>query len=579
MVVGDKGTILRTDDAGANWTPQKSGTSADLHSVFLAADGKRGWAVGHDDAILRTVDAGTSWTNAAQEVNAGSDLRSVVFAIDGERGLAVGSHGVQRTDDAGASWTLPDLDTSAWLFSAFFATDGKRGWAVGDNGTITRTEDGGATWTVKSSGTNDGLRGVYFSADGKRGWAVGFYGTILRTDDDGTTWSAQKSDTNALLTSVYFSTDGKRGWAVGEHGTILTTSDGGQRWSPINLYRRSPAPAFYFLLCFAAVPLGFAIRRPPEPPAESRSIANIYISDAALSAEQAAGTQVGAVAAGLASYLENPKTQAPLVIGITGPWGSGKSSLMGILRDHLKERGFQTAWFNAWHHQNKEHLFASLLACLRGRALPAWWTPRGWAVRWRLLLERCQRMWLRLLLGLAGVTFICVVAPQLDLNLDMEWKLENVVGVLALPAALVPVVALWKVFSAFGVGPSKLVESLRGPSAAKAHESTSLRERFAEEFGEVTRALQPRPLTLFIDDLDRCHPEQMFAALEAVNFLASSGACYVVLGMEQQVVLHCLEDKLKDLPVPAGAAPGADASATLAGEVGAAPAFRSAHVG
>jgi hypothetical protein len=364
------------------------------------------------------------------------------------------------------------------------------------------------------------------------------------------------------LNSTHFAADGQRGWAVGDAGTILQTKDGGAKWISISIYRRAPAPAYVVFLALTVVPLSFALGKPREPPAGDWSIANAYVSDGVLTAEEAAGTQVGAIAEGLASYLENPKTQAPLVIGITGAWGSGKSSLMNLLREALRARGFQTAWFNAWHHQSEEHLFASLLASLRSNALLPWWTPRGIRARGRLSIERFGRMWLRLVFGLAGAVFTCTVVWKLNVESDkiLEWSsFDKILASLAIPAGLLPVIALWKVFSAFGAEPTKLTKSLRGATAAEAREATSFRQRFAEEFGEVTRALQPQTLTLFIDDLDRCHPDQTVIVLEAINFLATSGPCYIVLAMEQKVLIHCLEKKLdwlQDLEPPERALEG-----------------------
>ncbi len=165
-------------------------------------------------------------------------------------------------------------------------------------------------------------------------------------------------------------------------------------------------------------------------------------------------------------------------------------------------------------------------------------------------------MWLRLLLGLAGAVFTCTVVSKLTVESHkiLEWSsLDKILASLAIPAGLLPVIALWKVFSAFGAEPAKLTKSLRGATATEAREAISFRQRFAEEFGEVTRALQPQTLTLFIDDLDRCHPDQTVIVLEAINFLATSGPCYIVLAMEQEVLIHCLEKKLdwlQDLPAP-----------------------------
>src|SRR5215471_6169561 len=60
VAAGEDGTILRTDDAGATWTRQSSGTTNILSGVsFVDAD--TGTAVGASGTILRTDDGGAIW--------------------------------------------------------------------------------------------------------------------------------------------------------------------------------------------------------------------------------------------------------------------------------------------------------------------------------------------------------------------------------------------------------------------------------------------------------------------------------------------------------------------------------------
>ena len=63
------------------------------------------------------------------------------------------------------------------------------------------------------------------------------------------------------------------------------------------------------------------------------------------------------------SLISNPENETPFVIGIHGPWGSGKSTLMRTVRkklDGADGRRTQTVWFNAWKHSNEEALLAAL---------------------------------------------------------------------------------------------------------------------------------------------------------------------------------------------------------------------------
>jgi len=54
-------------------------------------------------------------------------------------------------------------------------------------------------------------------------------------------------------------------------------------------------------------------------------------------------------------------------------------------------------------------------------------------------------------------------------------------------------------------------------------------------------------MIVFIDDLDRCRPDQVVDMLEAINFVVSSGDCYVILGMAPSRVEPCIAIAFKDV--------------------------------
>ena len=48
--------------------------------------------------------------------------------------------------------------------------------------------------------------------------------------------------------------------------------------------------------------------------------------------------------------------ETPMVIGIYGEWGTGKTSLMQLVRNELSpQSGIRTIWFDPWLHQFNEH--------------------------------------------------------------------------------------------------------------------------------------------------------------------------------------------------------------------------------
>ena len=420
-------------------------------------------------------------------------------------------------------------------------------------------------WSPQDSHAAEDLSSIAIAEDALHGCAVGDKGTVVVTKDGGTNWKRESIPSAETLTVVRFAGKSTRALALDARGMIFASKDGGVTWEQANHYSRSPAPIFYPLLALALVPLAFAVRRPKATPEPEQSIEDLFVSDAALSAGEAAGTQVGRLGLGLAAYLRNPKTRAPIVFSVSGPWGAGKSSVLNVLKAELEDDGHRVVSFNAWHHQNEGHLLAALLGVMHGEALPPWWHWLGLWVRVRLIWTRARRMWLRLLLGLAGGVFAVTVLGKMGLDFEGIWaldKAEHVLQLLALPAAVLPLVALWQVFTAFGVKPEKIAGNF-WKKEDWAKEAVSQRAKFAEEFAEVTWALQPRTLTILIDDLDRCRPEQMLATLEVVNFLACSGQCYVGLAMEEKVVSDCIATQLEWLKETQAEAGGGAAGAVM----------------
>jgi photosystem II stability/assembly factor-like uncharacterized protein len=218
-VVGIGGSILATTDGGEKWQYQIY-NHEDLRSAYFA-DARTGWVVGRAGSIFATRDGGTHWKK--QVSGTYKDLTGVHFA-DAETGWAIGEAGtIVATLDGGANWQKQKSDTDKLLYSIYFA-DARTGWVVGKNGTLLATTDGGASWQPAGPDLWD----VQF-IDEETGWLVGTKGTILRTHDGGASWKVQKSGTDQDLLRVHFA-DGRTGWAVGTHGTILATTDGGANW-------------------------------------------------------------------------------------------------------------------------------------------------------------------------------------------------------------------------------------------------------------------------------------------------------------------------------------------------------------
>lgn len=371
-----------------------------------------------------------------------------------------------------------------------------------------------------------------------------------------------------------------RGWLVGARGAVHSTSDGGRNW----IRRTRPAdgaagPAYvrragvwYFLLWVPIVGglylVFLPLRSPAKPNVDQRShAAGTMVTDRPLRLGDADALNFGPLARSIVGFIRNRQTQPPLTMAIQGAWGSGKSSLMNLVTFGLEQSGHRCVWFNAWHHQSSDHLLAALLQVIRDRAAPPPFHPHFFPGKLRLFARRLRRpsVTLPLLVFVACAAFVVAsdwfpTSPRavfrkllelFDQNGGGVWSAEGFAKALSgigLGGGTIGSLSvfLWRSLRAFVSKPASL--SVGANSGAHERElQTTFRYRFADEFREFTEVLQPYRLVVFIDDLDRCHAEQVMEVLEAVNFLVTSGDCFVVMGLDRDRVLKCVGKRFREV--------------------------------
>lgn len=407
------------------------------------------------------------------------------------------------------------------------------------------------------------------------GWAVG--GREFWATTDGAKWTKQHTADRGEFRAVSAARDGKRAWVVGTDGTLLATVDGGDSWfhqlrrgdipAPEGTYWRFPAPWFYLALIGFGGFIAYA-RRPlaaePQP-----GVSAMGSTDAPAATLADDKLQFAPLARGISRYLRNCNTQPPLTLAISGEWGSGKSSLMRMVCEDLRDHGNHPVWFNAWHHQDEEQLLAALLAAIRDKALPPWLSLDGLKFRLKLFLIRARR---KLVATLALVAIASFILAVLHYTSSEDWAgwagdmarlfpgkegaenaglgkglIQGLTGIAGLAGLITTVTGISRALRAFGANPAVLLTStidnfkLRD-AAAQVH----FRTRFQRQFDDVTEAL-PYPLVIVIDDLDRCRPETVLQVMESVNFLMTSGKCFVLFGMSTPRVQAALALSFKDI--------------------------------
>lgn len=215
---------------------------------------------------------------------------------------------------------------------------------------------------------------------------------MLTTHDAGDHWSAIDSGTEATLNGVAFLADQRRGWIAGDDATLLRTDDAGRTWSDAR-YERWWAPWYYALSALLAVVLvGLAgavvVERDEQQDEEAAAgAATTLRSDQPVADKADDRLGYRAAVEALSSFIRNAATEPRVTIAVTGPWGTGKSSVMRMLATDLRRAGFRTAWFNAWHHQQEGRQLSALFNAIRTQAVPTG-SAKALPVRSRLIWGR-----------------------------------------------------------------------------------------------------------------------------------------------------------------------------------------------
>jgi KAP family P-loop domain len=273
----------------------------------------------------------------------------------------------------------------------------------------------------------------------------------------------------------------------------------------------------------------------------------------------------------------------PLTIGVFGAWGSGKTSLMGMIADHLDQSPVcLPIWFDAWRYAQGDALWRALLISvieeIRARVL-------GDPERLRTLVTRRAQA-----SGTSIPSDFQAARPALEQRLDdlvaslyhsverekvgniqINWpeatkaSLRSAIrlGLAGIPVAGLVVNGLDEVVkSAQGeAGKGEDVDSLTRAIRRERSKIYSEQVRSLEQFYQQLKALLEEwsllagyRLVIFIDDLDRCLPEQAVGVLEAVKVFLDIQGCVFILGVDREVIEHGIRVRYTPFALDAAAA-------------------------
>ena len=244
----------------------------------------------------------------------------------------------------------------------------------------------------------------------------------------------------------------------------------------------------------------------------------------------------------LCRMLAQPALETPIVVGVNGEWGSGKTSVMRMLEAALPGHS-PKIWFDAWRYARQDSaLWRALLLTFveKLRAFPPENPPQHWDERLDRLVVSLYRT----------ETYEERGPLQVNWGAAAPLALQAVLPLLAGSAS----VAALKAWFAEEDNPEKLTKLVERERITRYREQVQSLEQFRATLRELvteylslcaTRGpMQPNGLRaptrmyVFIDDLDRCLPEAVVGTLEAIKLMLDIDGCVFILGVDRAVVEH-----------------------------------------
>jgi len=230
----------------------------------------------------------------------------------------------------------------------------------------------------------------------------------------------------------------------------------------------------------------------------------------------------------LQSAQERAMARGAVTCAVFGEWGSGKTSFLRLLEREYRDKGSTTVWFEPWRYEREDHLLVPLMVEVSGK-----------------------------------------VAHRITNANVKQAALETGKRLVGRAAKAVLRTGGKMVEAQTGFDPAKVGETFieqYGETSTDWTESLSEIEKFRQGLYDtielaagaaVERHGAPDelqyPVAVFIDDLDRCEPEQVRRLLESIKLFLDAPGCVFFVALDEEQVQFALSEPYRQIfPQSAG---------------------------
>jgi GTPase SAR1 family protein len=242
------------------------------------------------------------------------------------------------------------------------------------------------------------------------------------------------------------------------------------------------------------------------------------------------------VHANLIKELIKDDKMLPLTIGLFGDWGSGKSSILEVLKkDFEKEEKTACLYFNGWVFEGYDDAKAALLEAI----LKTFEDEEKFGTG---LKEDIKKLF-------KSVNWMRVIGFGMK-NIALPATAAFMTGGLSVIPQLV------HGLKDAANNPNDLVAQIQGHDTEnflkqfiKDPDDTDkfdLVRKFRDDFEKLLEKSKIEKLVIIIDDLDRCLPDRIIDNLEAIKLFLNVKNTAFVIGADPRIVRHAIEYRYKD---------------------------------
>ena len=218
----------------------------------------------------------------------------------------------------------------------------------------------------------------------------------------------------------------------------------------------------------------------------------------------------------IAALIADENGETPMVVGIYGPWGSGKTTLMEQVADQLDKmkpkkgnglRACKPVWFQAWKYAGEDAILAALIEEIFIKIS----SDKGLVKKFQVYFNDIKKRFEK-------------VSESLKINLK------------------VPV-----------MGSSLSAELGALFRNQERQDKIGFIRTFEEEFSNVLKVFKnnKETLVIFIEDLDRCPHDRVLKILETIKLFMDKEGCVFVIGADKKKIEGAVETNSEYEPTDA----------------------------